>query len=263
MAVRATIFPKLRGAIMRAFSVEQCRDHAVACLQQGDCRGAFKYLAVALSLAPDDGRCRELMGITHWEAGSPVEAVCHLERATLLTPLSPVGQLALALGYEVSGRRELSRDMLIALAGRAVLPLEVFEPLARALGRNGEPLLALETCRRASQADPGSTGPLLGAVFYMNQLGAPSQQTLSVLFRAHHLDPDDLSIRTLLARRLHDSGLSGEAAELLAVVDFSRVGCRSCLAAICEILLAAGDHERAAHCQKIVDSLLHVERSIR
>ena len=224
-------------------------------LEEGDCETAIAELDAALVDFPDEGQLWDRLGVALWDAGTAHESVDALEHATTLVPLSPEGQLVLALGYEVLQKRELSTELLIRLASRDPLPVRVLEQLARALGRAGEDSVALHVCQRAQRALPEAAAPLLGIAYYMARLGASSQQMLPALFSALHLDPENSAVRILLARRLHDCGLHEDAAEVLRLVDFSKCDCRNCLQAMHEIFQSAGDVALAAECKQLVGNL--------
>ncbi len=224
-------------------------------LTDNDCPAAIEKLNQALADSPDDGRLWDLLGVALWDSGAVQDSIEALEHATILVPLSPEGQLALGLGYEVVQKRELALELLLGLAGRDHLSPAILEQLARALGRAGEFSTALHVCQRAASAMPESPAPLLGVAYYMTRLGASSEQLLPALFRAMHLDPHDTGVRILLARRLHDCGMSEDAAEVLRLVDLSKYRCVRCLAAMQEIFQAAGDFESADECQAALHSM--------
>ncbi|MEM9185689.1 MAG: tetratricopeptide repeat protein [Planctomycetota bacterium] len=216
-----------------------------------DYQSAIRELTSALAQHPDAGRLWELRGQVHLADNDPVDAVSCLEHAQCLVPLSPESEFALAQGYERTGKRQPACEMLKALARRDDLPLNVLEPLARALGRHRKPQLALSICRQAASRMPDMPAPLLGMVFYQRRLGLPPEQMLPVLFRAFHLEPEDFTIRLTLARMLHESDRSTEAAQLLSVVALDSTRCPNCLSAMQAIFEDACDHERAHRCAEL------------
>lgn len=237
---------------MPTSTVERVLRNAQSLLEENDCPTAIEELQRTIDEFPDEGRLLDLLGVALWDSGSVQESIDTLEQASMLVPLSPEAQLALGLGYEVAQKRELASNVLISLASRENLSPSILEQLARALGRANELSVALHVCERAAQLQPDSTAPLLGISYYMARLGASSRQILPVLFRALHLDPEDNSLRILLARRLHDCELCDEAAEVLRVVDSSSTTCPNCLYAMHEIFQAAGDTGRAAECYSLL-----------
>lgn len=237
---------------MTTKNIQQMLEDTRALLEDGNCPEAIAKLGEALVDFPDEGLLWDMLGVAYWDAGAVQDSIDALEHASMLVPLSPEGQLALALGYEVAQKHELSTELLTGLAARDNLSPNVLEQLARALGRAGDSDVALHVCERAAQLQPESTAPLLGIVFYMARLGASSRQMLPTLFRALHLDPTDSAIRILLARRLHDCNLSEDAAEVLRLVDLSTYACPNCLHAMHEIFVAAGDETLAAQCTEVL-----------
>lgn len=238
-------------------SLRAIEELAVDYLLQGEPALALAELSAVVDAAPDEGRLWELLGIGHWEIGQVRESIAALETAMTLVPLGPEATLALGLGYEVIQKLPLAKDLFIDLAGRDALPLRVLEPLARGLGRANESGLALAMCERAATSQPDELGPLMGMVFYMGRLGRPAEHLLPVLLRALGLAPEDFTIRMLAARCLHDCGLAEDAAELLRVADYLDSSCPSCLHAMQEIFLAAGDEPAAAD---VVERLADVAR---
>lgn len=224
-------------------------DHVLA----GEYAVAVEELSVALQANSDAGRLWELQGQAHLALGDATEAVGCLEHAMCLVPLSIEGRLALGHGYELTGRKEVAKSAFVQLASEDNLPLVVFEPLARALGRANEQALALGVCTEAARRTPDSSAPLMGMVFYQRQLGFKPDRVLPLLFRAFHLDPDDFDIRLTLARMLHECGQAQEAAELLSVVEIETSRCPSCLVAMQQIFEEAGDQHRVGQC---VDALI-------
>lgn len=223
---------------------------AVDMLNRGEATPAIELLTRALNEAPGElpgeGRLRELRGWACWELGDVQQSVHELETAMSLVPLGAEGTLALALGYEVMQKRDLSIGLLNQLVDRRTLPLRVLESLARALGRAGEFAKALDICQRASAAQPDELAPLMGVVFYQGRVGGSPEWLLEPLFRALHLAPEDFSIRMLTARCLHDCGLSEDAADVLRAVEYLESCCPSCLNTMHEIFRACGDSAAAA-----------------
>jgi len=209
---------------------------------------AIDLLARAVEREPDDGELWSLLGVAQCSAGQVSDSIASLETALTLTPVGPEGRLALALGYEVIQKRELATDLFVGLREEDGLPYRVLEPLSRALARADQPALALEVCQHAAVRRPDEVGPLRGIAFYLSQLGRNSEEILTVLFKAFHLDPEHFDTRMQLARRLHEAGRCQEASYLLSVVQIETSCCPSCLNAMREIFAAAGDHENAHRC---------------
>lgn len=221
---------------------------ACALLAHNRVADAIDRLIDAVGDQPDEGVLWSLLGVAQWSAGQVGDSIASLETALTLAPLGAEGRLALALGYEVIQKRALATDLFVGLREEDDLPYRVLEPLARALARAEKPELALEVCQQAVLRRPDEVGPLRGVAFYLDRLGRGPEEAIPVLFKAFHLEPENFDTRMLLARRLHESGQTREAAYLLSVIDIESSSCPSCLNAMREIFASAGDHENAQRC---------------
>lgn len=214
----------------------------------GELDKAKQELQDALKVDDNAGRLWELLGMVLYTQGDCQQAVNALEHGSLLVPLSNCSRFILALCYEKGGQEESSRTILQFLASVEDLEAHLLEPLARALGRCDDCKGALRVCTEASRRMPQAGEPLMGMVFYMQRLNRPGEEILPVLFRAHHLNPEDTDCRVALAWLLHELGRTTEAAYMVSQIPFQQMTCSSCLNRIRQILLEAEDHESLAKC---------------
>jgi predicted Zn-dependent protease len=229
--------------------------HVEELREGGQLAAARDVLGEAIAAEPDAGGLWELLGLVNFEIGDVRTAESALERASLLCPLKPRGQLALAKCYDQSGHREAAAAIYCHLASFAELEAGLLEPLAAGLGRAGNAELALEVCRRAAKLMPESADPLVGIVHYMRRLRRPMESILPVMFRAHQLDPENAEYRISLAWMLYQLDRSEDAAELLEPVPFAESSCIRCLTLMKQVFERAGDVERADVCRWRLESL--------
>lgn len=230
--------------------------HQVEALrEQGQLAEARDALGDAIVGDPDAGRLWELLGLVDFEIGNPRGAESALERASLLCPLTPRGQLALANCYDGSGYRQAAAAIYMHLARLKELGTSLLEPLAAGLGRSGKPELALEVCRRAARLMPENPDPLMGIVHYMRRLQRPLELILPTMFRAHQLDPENKEYRISLAWMLHQLDRSDDAAFMLEPIACEESSCIRCLTLMKRVFERAGDVERTAICRSRLEAL--------
>lgn len=123
---------------------------------------AIDLAKLALEEQPALGKAWELVGMSHHAAGNDASAIHALEVATLLVPLSAVGQCVLSKCYMSRGHRELAGDMLRHLLSLDTLPPKLLPAIAAGLGSLGDLAMALEACRRAAAAEVDEGQPLYG-----------------------------------------------------------------------------------------------------
>lgn len=212
-------------------------------------------LRTALKADVNAGQLWELLGQVSYTKGDYQEALDALEYAGLLIPLSPCGQLILAWCYEKNELVETAREIYQFLATLKNLENNLLEPLAKGLGRTGNFEAALRVCRVAARRTPESPEPLMGMVYYMRELNRPIEQILPCLFQAHHLDPEDVECRKMLAWLLHANGRSYDAAQLLSVISIEGHQCGNCLTGMQHVFAAVEDYENAKRCADALRSM--------
>lgn len=223
---------------------------AIALQKSGDGAQAMQELHAALATNGDNGRQWELLGLLAYANEDYRLALRAIETANSLVPLGASGQVVLARCYDRFGFRASARAIYGHLAEqRRGLPAELLEPVAAGLGRNGEYELALNVCRLAAERSPENAEPLLAMVQYMRRLRRPVEQVLPVLFRAHHLEPENVECRITLAWLLHEAGRSEEGAYLLRPVAADDSSCIRCLTLMQCIFESVGDDDGAQACQ--------------
>lgn len=203
-----------------------------------------------LDQRPDDGRLWELLGTLAYAKENFELAVTAIERASLMIPLAPRAQLVLGKCYDRAGFRESATAIYCHLATLPDLAGDLLAALAAGLGRCGECELALQVCRRAAASFPGRADPHLGIVHYMRRLRRPVKQILPSMFRAHHLEPENVEYRVRLAWMLHESGCSAAGAYLLEGVDCEEFSCIRCLTLMQTIFDSVGDKLNANACRQ-------------
>lgn len=226
---------------MSSVSTEQIYETAKSNFLGGRLTEARRELEAGLAVDDESGKLWEMLGCVLHTQGIQERAVECLEQASLLVPLEDASRFILGLGYEHLERGEEASNIFRYLATRDGLEDQLLEPLARALGRRGECEAALIICLEAASREPSDSTPLMGAVFYMRRLRKPHEEVLPLLFRAHHLCPEDNECRIALAWMLHECGRSQDGAYLLSQLDIQDLKCGNCLARMRVVFRAAGD----------------------
>jgi tetratricopeptide (TPR) repeat protein len=224
-------------------------NRALALHAVGEIDQAIVELQQQLKRSSEDGQAWELLGVLAYARVDLTLAQSATEEASLRIPLSPRGQLVLAKCYDHSGHREAAAAIYRHVATLDALDVDLYEPLASGLGACGEYERALHVCRQAAQRMPDRPAPLVGIVHYMRRLRRPIQLILPVMFRVHHLEPDNAEYRITLACLLHEAGRAAEGAALLRSVAHEEFSCVRCLTRMQHIFDSVGDVERAAVCR--------------
>jgi hypothetical protein len=227
----------------------------LAMLELGHRTQAIAELVRRLKTHPIEGASWELLGILLFDQGKLNWAQSAIERASILIPLSPRGQLLLAKCYERSNYLESARTIYRHVASIAELETSLLEPLACGLGSCGELELALQVCRVAARRLPDNPDPLIGIVHYMRQLRRPVEHILPVMFRAHQLEPLRAEYRITLDWLLHESGKSNQAAGLLTAIPSEQFECVHCLIRMQHIFEITGNSGNADDCRRRLDFL--------
>ena len=223
---------------------------SVDLFDRGDVEEAEELVRAGLERFPEDGDLWQMGGLLRHGRGDFGGAREALETAGVLVPLDSTAQCALAECYARTGKPELARCVYRHLAAQCHCPTALLPRVAAGLGGLGEDRLALEACREFSRRDPEAPEAFVGMAFYMRRLGKPVEAIIPVAVRAHELAPRVTTYRILLATLLAHGGRLGEASDLLCEVAPDSVGCQGCLRRMMAIFHRAGDHARAAACDR-------------
>ena len=213
---------------------------------RGELAHASELSEHALHKFSDDGALWQLHGLVRRDRGDFDGARRALEMASVLIPLNPGAQCALAECYARAGQTGLARDL--ARSGRAPTPL--LPAVASGLGSVGDSESALEVCRELSRREPTQHEAFFGMAFYMRRLAYPVEMVIPVVARAHELAPQFIPYRVLLASLLASIGEYQEASDLLRDIPPDSVRCRSCLRRMMTIFRLAGEHTLSDACRE-------------
>lgn len=158
--------------------------------EQGDLRGAMKFVGQCLREDCDDGRAWELAGLIHFSAGNFARAVSALERASLLVPLTGSGRVCLPHAYARIGRQSLCCDLLVELISDDSLSQSLLLKVASGLDAVGRPDLAMAACRRGIQRDPDLAAGYYQLGVYATRCGCPNRIVNALQRKAIGLAPD-------------------------------------------------------------------------
>lgn len=190
---------------------------------------AAQAAGAALEDAPNDARLWEMLGIARHALRDLPRAVEALETATLIAPLSPAAQVALADGYVRTNRCDVARSMYEHLASqRARIPTSLLAMVASGLARLQEPLLALEVCRERAYRTPEDEGAVYAVAHYMRLAQYPVELILPVAHRAFRLAPERIRNRVFLALMHYHDGDRIEAYRLVVPIPLEQLLAECC-----------------------------------
>lgn len=216
---------------------------------RGFLKGAIDVLEVELAKSPDLGKAWELRGELLHQAGDFAAALDNIERAQLLVPLTPMGQLVLADSYARCGHKEPARLAYELLAGEAELGTSVAMKVQQGLGSLGEWRAAAKLCRRVLEQTPDDDHALFALARALLRLGQPSETVVPLLRRAVYLAPHIEQYRIALVTQLVEQGRCNDAyaeLRLLPVGELKHVCCKGCLRRLLELAVLHADSPRAA-----------------
>lgn len=225
---------------------------------------AIQAAEAALEDAPHDARLWELLGIACHGLRDFMEATDALERASLLAPLSPAGQVALAGCYLVTDHHEVARTMYQHLVfQRSRVPVSLLPMVASGLSRLGEPYQALEVHRERVRREPEDDNAVYAVAHTMQILQYPAEVVRPIARRAFELAPDRLRNRVALALLHYQCSDLADAYDLLTSIEISELVSGRCpcrLQGLTELFEIVGDEERRDACQTRLDELAERRR---
>jgi tetratricopeptide (TPR) repeat protein len=214
---------------------------------------AARSAEAALEDAPHDARVWESLGVARHALRDYAQAMEALETATLIAPLSPAGQLALAACYLLTKRRDLARSIYRHLASQiARVSTHHLPNVASGLSRVGDRDLALEVWRERAYREPDNEDAVFAVAHVMGLLKYPTELILPIAHRAFRLSPDRARNRIALAIWHHQCGNHLDAYRLLTEVELEPLIAKCCprrLTRLAELFDTIGDAPRRGACQ--------------
>ena len=205
-------------------------DHVLdRCFDTQPPRRAARRLPAGRTCRAGVSRRRGPLAVHRARAAEPEEldgAREALETASLLVPLDPASQCALAECYARGGRRELARDLYRDLARNGRSPTALLPAVASGLGTVGDDETALQVCRELARRELSGHEVLFGTAYYMRRLAYPAESVIPVVRRAHNSHPGPPSIACCLTCR--GRGDYDEAADVIRGIPPESVHCRCC-----------------------------------
>jgi Flp pilus assembly protein TadD len=228
-------------------------DAALGHFRDGEFDKAVHACRWGLTVYPDDGRLWEVRGLSHWMRGDLASALRALETASVLVPLDPLAQLALAAAYAWADKPDLARTVYRHLAGLPGFPVPLLPRLAAGLGRVGEYAAALLVCEEIVEVRPDYHPAWFGIAFYRRKLGRSVGDAIAPLARAATLAPDEDVYRLNLAGCHAQAGDFPAAYRVAATVDVASIRCPNWLRLMLPVFDAAGDAGRRDACRRQLD----------
>jgi tetratricopeptide (TPR) repeat protein len=227
--------------------------------EEDDFDRALQLADARLEADENDGRVWELKGLIHHARQEFDLALSALETAQMLVSLNPAASVCLGQCYGRTGRKDLSRDVLMSLIEDSRLNCELLLQVATGLDAVDSPQLAMAACRYATQRDPHVAQVYYDMGFYAARCGQPPRIVESLARKALSLDPKNVGYRLGLASFLVKAGQTSDALEIVrgfTTDEIERVHCRCCLERVVDLLETAGEYRRAVVCRQ---RLLHLE----
>ena len=208
-------------------SAEKLYDQIKAEHNRGSYVEAADLAKMGVEVAPEDARLWEFLGIACHALRNFPKATAALEMASLLAPLAPAAEVALAGCYFVAKKHDLARSMYLHLATRPNVPDSLLRLIAGGLGRLGEAIWALDVHRRWAVAHPHDENALYAVTHYMGLVGYPAELILPITDRTFRLAPSRIRNRVALALVHQQVGNYDQAYELVTAVDTQQLvrGC--------------------------------------
>lgn len=208
-----------------------------------------------LQVAPDDGQLWQLCGTACWRLNDFAGALEALEEASVLTPLHPLAQYALAACYVWADLPDLA-GVIYEHLGDTVEDASLLAMVAKSFGTLGQHEAALHVCRRIVALDPTYHTAFFGIAYYLGCLGHQPLTLIGPLAMAVGLAPQVLHYRINLALAWSDAGAAEEAYDLLKSVSVEAVNCPCCLRRMQGVFDAVGDCGRSLTCRVRLSCLL-------
>lgn len=214
-------------------------------LDDGDFVGAIELARAGLLKNEDHPGLLQAYGLAAYHLGEFDDALEGLEGASIIAPLAPLSQLALADVYLRFGKRASAATGLSFLCEPGRCPTALLPDLARLLGKLGAYRSAFRVCRRITRLRSWYHPAHYGMAYYLAKLKKPVEKVLRHLRAAHELAPQAIPYRVALAGALSNAGRPEEACEIIRSVPAAAVCCVNCLKRIQLAAEEAGEVELA------------------
>ena len=213
-----------------------------------------------IEVYPESGRLWELVGVVAWFQGDTAPCLHALERASMLVPLQPLAQLALASAYALVDKPDLARTVYSHLATAPEFPVPLLPQLAAGLGRLRENAAALLVCERLIDLRPTYHPAWFGVAFYRQRLGEPIENVLAPLEQAHRLAPNARTYRLNLAACLARLNRFAEAFSFIDEIPIAEIPHASWIRQMRPIFVSLGDLARVWECDERLQALEQDEK---
>ena len=190
----------------------------------------------------------QLRGLAHYLLGDNERALPSLETATMLIPLSPIAQCAMADCYIRTRKRDIAIVIYEHLSTIEQLPERVAELVAKGLSKVGHQTAALNFCLLQLRVYRANPVLMYHTSEAMRQLNYPVDELLPFAYQAHKLKPGDNANRVSYAQHLCAAGRYEEVARLLAPLDVDEIDCIASLERMKTMFEQIGDVHRRDQC---------------
>jgi len=219
-----------------------------------DYAAAAQVAACAIIEFPLDGRFWELGGVTYWMEGETQAAIRYLEEATMLKPLHPFAQVALADGYAQLGKNDLSRTIWEFLA-TADGGSRLIRFLGQSSGELADDFLGCTVYQTVTNNDPLNHHGWFGLGVCLARLGGDLGRVTESLAVAVRLAPGIVPYRLTLAELCLAAGDHDRTLYVLGPLDACRFRCPCLLRRACDLYLQLGDTVRVQEYRRQLDLL--------
>ncbi len=221
---------------------------------------AADLAGTGLSEYPEDARLLQLYGTARCNMGDYAAACDALEQATVLVPLHPLAQYALATSYFRLEQIDLACVIYEHLA-KTVASTSLLSLLAVRFGEMERHSDALKVCERITDLDPRHHQAYFGIAFYLCRLGFPPHDLIPHLAMAMNLAPTILHYRLNLAFNCAEAGDIRLARRLLETIPVASVRCPYWLKRMQQVFFRVGDGEKLLACTRQMEGLDQADRN--
>ncbi len=213
---------------------------------------ALRLISEATTRFPNSGRLFDLEGIILEKLERIRAAISSLEKATILSPLTPLGQIVLSSCYLKIGKPALAKTILEFMADSDTTPVDMLKFVAEQLGSIKEYHLALQVCRRSAMENPNSAESFYGVAYYMERLCYPNRLIANVLKHILSIEPGRFLVRLSLMNLHFEAGDVQSAFDIVAdeitELNLRKICCVGCMKKLIQVLNHAGALHLASMC---------------
>ena len=228
------------------------QESAISMCRVGHHEEGVRLLHSHLTGHHDDGHAWELLGVILFASGQTHNALCAIETATTLIPITIGAELAIAECYVRLGLEESAHTIIDHILDKSV-PSELIPYAVATASTLGMNFHALELCREAATRDPDCEQAWFGVTHYMCLCGYPNRLVLRVLAHVVELAPEVDSYRVTLACmavNCEDERRAYSSVANMSVESLGAIACAHAMVPLPSLYESVRDDVRISACRK-------------